>query len=82
MSLCQHFLALRNLLPGQEFHCVKNGYGEIINHLRRELPKMIRQEFSEENKQKLAEVSSQTATGLEEALTKLQESIKNMALIE
>lgn len=60
----------------------QKGFGEIINHLRRELPVIIRRDLTEEKKQEIAEFSPQFAIIMQESLSKLEESFKIMGLGE
>jgi hypothetical protein len=58
------------------------GFGEIINHLRRELPVVIRRDLTQEKKREIAELSPQFAAMVEKSLTELEETFKNMGLAE
>lgn len=60
----------------------EKGFGEIINHLRRELPVVIRRDLIEEKKREIAELSPQFAAMVEKSLTELEETFKNMGLAE
>lgn len=52
-------------------------FGEIINHLRSELPIIIRRDLTEQKKREIAELSPQFALMIERSLTELEETFKN-----
>jgi len=74
------FFGLAKLIAWTDISLRQRGFSEIINHLRREVPKKIRQDLTEEKKLEMARFSPQFAVALEDYLSKLEKSFKDLGL--